>query len=1315
MRHRIGSLILGLATMLATSAVFALGLGEIDLKSNLNQRLEAEIELLEVRDLSESEIIIKLGSPDDFDRLGVERIYFLTDLKFNVELDSAKGPVVKVSSNRLVREPFLNFIVEARWPSGKLLREYTLLLDLPVFSDEATAPISPVQTQTVGSSQAEPDKAVTQARADTDSTVYNPRSSFGDSNRSVSSPRASAPTYEGDTYHVRSNDTLWEIALSVRPGRNVSVHQTMLALQRENPEAFINGNINLLKSGQILRIPDRSYIEDLSNRQAQREVAHQNRQWASDTGAAPLEASSSSLSSYDERSSGEGRLSLLSPDDSVDAEQGRISGGTEDSSPTATAMQRELAETKESLDLTRSENTELRGKIDSLEEQISTLESMIEISNQSLRDLERQSALNNQSEDLDAASEDAELVEDGEIDTFSGDTDTLADEDEIIDGEDELVAEEVDEVVAGSEAVEESASLAEKAAAEDAREVNPAKVVLSAPKKESGLIDFVMEYIAFIGLFLIALIGLVIYFLKQRSQAEEDDFDDFLAPIDDVEETPYDAFEEQQDEQDEQDIVEPPSAEEEDEYIAEDEHVDEDESSEAETEDVVAESDIYIAYGKYDQAEEMLLKALNTNPGYHEARLKLLEIYAAQDNIEGFDPNYATLRAANAPDTVLARAASLRESIAGAPEFDESLYTTGEFVAVPDEEDLEGQAEELADEDMDFDLHLEDVDAEVDGVDTSETQVNYVVDDEEVETEEVLDEVDLEEGLELGDSLELEDDDAGLEVEGSVEISDAGSNFDDNSLELDLEGLEDELETVKDASGEFDVSDLDIDFDEDDEAPVEGSELDLDLDGLDFGLEEDQEVASSSDLLEGDVEDALDLELTDSGLELELTEGEVITADDGLDLDVDLEDSEEVSELASVLGDETDDLEIDAPELEVAEPEIVLEDDDLELDLDGELERDLEALDSDLEAITGDGQQPAESQEADLDDVDLDSLEMALESETLVDLDIEGAADDINVDSDELDVDAAADLDNIVESVVAEEVVEQAGDLADAPVGETSEEAGAESLGSEEDDTFIRKLSEFEEKQDEEKPAPSEDDLSLTGTNFDIAQLDRELEALTSDLSDEEDQGSADVGVELELDDGPGSIVASADGEAEQLSSVAESGETLPDFEQFDLDDDDSDLDTSLAGAEKSTLEEPDLAFDEPDDFEEDAEDDVPGIALDEPELDFDEGLDASIEEISAASEAPSTGVEETEKPTETDASEELDFELPEIDPEAADDDDLDFLASSDETATKLDLAAAYIDMGDTSGAKEIIDEIMREGNDDQKAEATQLLAKIAE
>jgi pilus assembly protein FimV len=115
------------ASALNSPYLSALGLGEFKLESALNQPLDGKIQLLNVGDLTTDQILVNLASREEFEQAGVDREFFLTNIKFNVVLDGQGKGYIRLKTNRLVREPYLNFLIEARWPNGRLLREYTAL------------------------------------------------------------------------------------------------------------------------------------------------------------------------------------------------------------------------------------------------------------------------------------------------------------------------------------------------------------------------------------------------------------------------------------------------------------------------------------------------------------------------------------------------------------------------------------------------------------------------------------------------------------------------------------------------------------------------------------------------------------------------------------------------------------------------------------------------------------------------------------------------------------------------------------------------------------------------------------------------------------------------------------------------------------------------------------------------------------------------------------------------------------------------------------------------------------------------------------
>jgi len=310
------------SAVMSSGMVHALGVGDIHLQSSLNQPLEAEIDLLQVRDLSNEEIRTTLASPDDFGRAGIDRNFFLTDLKFQPVVKPDGRSVIRVTSSRPVSEPFLNFLMEVRWPSGKVLREFTVLLDPPLY--QPTPVVSSSSVRAPSSSGAMPTPRVAPAQP----SAAGRASAAAVSGGTTQTTAAPAPARDGRVTTSRS-DTLWELALRNRP-QGASVHQTMLAIQDLNPGAFSNGNINQLKAGQNLTLPTAEQAGRRSNSEAVAEVAAQNRAWREGRAPASAEASAPQLDARPRESagaapeavSGEDSLRLVSGADENAAEGG---------------------------------------------------------------------------------------------------------------------------------------------------------------------------------------------------------------------------------------------------------------------------------------------------------------------------------------------------------------------------------------------------------------------------------------------------------------------------------------------------------------------------------------------------------------------------------------------------------------------------------------------------------------------------------------------------------------------------------------------------------------------------------------------------------------------------------------------------------------------------------------------------------------------------------------------------------------------------------------------------------------------------------
>ena len=332
------------ASALSSGMAHALGLGELTLKSTLNQPLVAEIELLDVKDLTAAEVVPSLASPEDFAKAGVDRQAFLNDLTFTPVLNASGKSVLRVTSSKPLSEPMVKFLVQVMWPNGRLLRDYSVLLDPSKFSPQtADAAAQPAPAQTI-----------------------------------------TAPTTGAthSTHTTTPRDTLWEIAAKARTGG--SIQQTMLAIQALNPDAFIDGNINRLKTGQVLRLPDQVQSTALPQSKAIAEVAAQNEAWRQGrryvakpgTGQQQLDATNRGRANTGAAQNAKDNLSLVS----AESAKARGKGPAGD----AKALSNKLAVTQESLDTTRRDNAELKSRMADLQSQLDKLQRLIELKNNQL-------------------------------------------------------------------------------------------------------------------------------------------------------------------------------------------------------------------------------------------------------------------------------------------------------------------------------------------------------------------------------------------------------------------------------------------------------------------------------------------------------------------------------------------------------------------------------------------------------------------------------------------------------------------------------------------------------------------------------------------------------------------------------------------------------------------------------------------------------------------------------------------------------------------------------------------------------------------
>ena len=230
-------IVLSACIWLVTSNAQAIGLGRIVVNSALNQPLDAEISIASIESNVLESLEIRLATDSDFRRANISIEPVVKLLQFNV-INGVTGPWIHLTTDGPVRTPFLHFLAAIEWSGGKIIREYTALLDPPGYDTVAGQSIALPST--------------------TDQRVIQP----------------------GDTYEpVRSGETLMGIATSIDVDKSVTIYQRMFALMHINPEAFIRGNMNLIREGATLIIPSADMMAGISRILAREEYTRQLSDW----------------------------------------------------------------------------------------------------------------------------------------------------------------------------------------------------------------------------------------------------------------------------------------------------------------------------------------------------------------------------------------------------------------------------------------------------------------------------------------------------------------------------------------------------------------------------------------------------------------------------------------------------------------------------------------------------------------------------------------------------------------------------------------------------------------------------------------------------------------------------------------------------------------------------------------------------------------------------------------------------------------------------------------------------------------------------
>lgn len=804
--------------LLLSSEVWAIGLGDIRLDSALNEPLRAEISLLSATPDELTSLTVTLASAETFARYGIDRPFFLQDVEFKIVSD-ANGSVVQLRSRAPIAEPFLTFLVEASWPSGRLLREYTVLLDPPTFApaavQQAPTVTAPSRSAPADSGRIERQQPAAEPQPPTPARQPRPAPQSSRPSQPATSPPVDDTPYDksaGGDYIVQRRETLWGIASRMRPDDRLTMNQTMLAIYRANPDAF-GGNINLLRAGAALRIPSADEVFQISRGDASSEVKRQHEAWGSGYTAPPQQTRPS--------------LTLVPPDEE----------------PAGDAYGEDL-DTAEPL----SREQELENRIDELESaDVPDQPSLLEIRDNELATL-RQELANIRGEVYEPPA----AVESDE--PFVDDDEAMDDEvsvDELFPDMDELAADE--DAAAGDEVA------GEDAAADTAA---PPTVVRKPVSGKPGIVDQVLGALtsawAGIAAALVLVAGLLFWFMR-RGRDDVDDGSGPWEPLDSDEEieagtysstatmrapTPDEAI--MVVEQDSairpqvDETAEMPSAgigelagEDTGAFGSLEDTFSSETAVNLDQTDPIAEADFHMAYGLYDQAADLINGALETDPKDAALMSKLCEIYFVWGNRDSFVDAASKLKAAvgNGVSADWDKIVIMGQQIAG----DHQLFAGAGVGAATKEMDLSfepdmGEAGAL---DMDFGgaggggAEVVDLGADDRGADTG---IDFLFDESDAEND-----LDLDVTAESR-TMEITGTEKTLEMPGpetTAETPTIEQQFGELEGTSELPSLDESLGQAISASGQDSAATAEINLDD----------LDLDIDGL-----AETELASLDDL-----------------------------------------------------------------------------------------------------------------------------------------------------------------------------------------------------------------------------------------------------------------------------------------------------------------------------------------------------------------------------------------------------------------------------------------------------------------------------------
>ncbi len=427
MKHKLIILALVFSLVFVSQNTFSLGMGKIQVNSALDEPLNASIDIMANNDEAIDQVSVKLASADDYKKVGLDKSFVPAHIMVSVDEDNPYK--INVTSNGPVSEPIVSLLLDVSWSNGRILREFTLLLDPPSYQTSTRGSVSVPVTESAPAEQTTEtmadvqDDAVTVQSDDIPPVSQDLNEAYEESNVSEPAQDDTEFTVEtpmdenvsesldimADEVYVNAGDTLWRIANQNKPG-DVTTHQMMMAIYNNNPDAFLNNNVNEMIQGSTLQMPDADVVDDFSYQQALAEFESHNSRWAT---------ADDSYSSFQSESQADVDDS---PTESVDYGV-QLSGGEGDDTDSQ-QTQGDLADSgnsglsDEEAYNASSENEELKSRVSELESIVDEQQSALELQDDDMANLEGQMAQANT-----------------EVDTLNeGGFDSLASEDNVDEG-----------------------------------------------------------------------------------------------------------------------------------------------------------------------------------------------------------------------------------------------------------------------------------------------------------------------------------------------------------------------------------------------------------------------------------------------------------------------------------------------------------------------------------------------------------------------------------------------------------------------------------------------------------------------------------------------------------------------------------------------------------------------------------------------------------------------------------------------------------------------------------------------------------------